>query len=195
MIVFKDIDGYEGYFQVTTDGKVWSVPRVSVQGKKVGGYFLKYACKKHTQYQRVGLRKDGDYKIFFVHVLVAKAFPEICGEWFDGCEVHHKNFDAGDNRAENLIVLSQTEHKALHSESDNTFANRSRAHKKAWETTKNRCRNNVRVSQYSITGEHIKDYESAQSAAIETGTNYGSLSSCLHGRYKTAGGYIWKRAS
>ena len=37
---------------------------------------------------------------------VAKAFPEICGEWFEGCEVDHINTDRSDNRAVNLRVVS-----------------------------------------------------------------------------------------
>lgn len=43
-------------------------------------------------------------KVQQVHVCVAKAFPEICGEWFEGCAVDHLNTIRTDNRAENLKV-------------------------------------------------------------------------------------------
>lgn len=50
----------------------------------------------------------------FLHILVAKAFPEICGKWFEGCEVHHKNKNPLDNRASNLMVVTKEEHIRLH---------------------------------------------------------------------------------
>ena len=34
-------------------------------------------------------------------------------------------------------------------------------------------------------------YESLASASKETGINAGSISHCLTGRYRTAGGYRW----
>lgn len=48
------------------------------------------------------------------HILVAKANPEICGEWFKGCVVHHLNEDKTDNRPENLRVMSRAEHNSHH---------------------------------------------------------------------------------
>lgn len=44
-----------------------------------------------------------------MHRLVAKAFPEICGEWFEGCVVDHINTVKDDNRAVNLKVCTQKE--------------------------------------------------------------------------------------
>lgn len=49
-----------------------------------------------------------------IHILIAKAFPEICGFWFDGCVVHHKNHNKNDNRAENLQVMTREEHIKIH---------------------------------------------------------------------------------
>ena len=66
-------------------------------------------------------------KITPIHILVAKSFPEICGYWFDGCIVHHKNEIKTDNRAENLIVLTRDEHMKVHN--------------KGKKFTKERCEN------------------------------------------------------
>ena len=56
----------------------------------------------------------GRNKTFYAHIEVAKAFPEICGEWFDGCEVHHKDGNPLNNEASNLIVCTKAEHLAFH---------------------------------------------------------------------------------
>ena len=56
----------------------------------------------------------GLHKSDLEHILVAKANPEICGEWFKGCVVHHLNEDKTDNSPENLRVMSRAEHNALH---------------------------------------------------------------------------------
>lgn len=192
MEVFRDIEGYEGYYQATSFGKIWSVPRVTTQGKKVGGYYLKYSNTNKRHYNRVELRKDGCDKLFFEHTLIARAFPEICGEWFDGADIHHKNNNSIDNRPENLIVLSKEAHKALHAVSDITYYKRSYAQKNAWEVREKRYGHKKPVYQYTKDGEFLKEYPSAKEAAIETKTNYPSLSECLHGKNKTAGGYVWK---
>ena len=52
---------------------------------------------------------------------VAKNNPAICGDWFEGCEVHHINFNPSDDRAENLIVISKQEHHKIHSKPVDVF--------------------------------------------------------------------------
>jgi len=75
--IWKDIDGYEGYYQVSNMGRVRSVDRVVEHNK--GGYcqlkgrLLKlYTTKKG--YDRVNLNKNGKIKFFLVHRLVTQAF-------------------------------------------------------------------------------------------------------------------------
>lgn len=55
-----------------------------------------------------------------IHILVAKAFPEICGEWFEGCHVHHKDHNPLNNRADNLQIMTAKDHIKLHRESEIT---------------------------------------------------------------------------
>ncbi len=54
-------------------------------------------------------------------VYVAKNNPEICGEWFEGAQVHHLNRDTADDRPENLIVLNSYEHHKIHSNPVDVF--------------------------------------------------------------------------
>lgn len=189
---FKDIENYEGLYQVTSEGEIYSVPRIDRNNVKRGGIYLTPNKKKNAKYLRVGLYKNNDYKLMLISHLVAKAFPEICGQWFDGCEVHHINYDVTDNRAENLIVLSSSEHKKYHSNSSDTYMNRSISQKKAWTKRTKRATNKKAVMQFDVDGKYIASYQSLQEAGEKTNTNIPSLCSCLRGNYKTAGGYVWK---
>lgn len=53
------------------------------------------------------------------------------------------------------------------------------------------CRNK-KVSQYDLKGNFIKTFNSITEAKNET--NISSISGCCNGKYKTAGGYIWRYA-
>lgn len=44
-----------------------------------------------------------------IYVTIAKLFPEICGEWFKGCQVDHLNTNRLDNRAINLKCCTPKE--------------------------------------------------------------------------------------
>lgn len=63
------------------------------------------------------------------HRVIARAFPEICGEWFVGAEVHHKDFNPFNNHPSNLLVLSKAEHQKIHSESEITRSKHSQYQK------------------------------------------------------------------
>lgn len=48
------------------------------------------------------------------------------------------------------------------------------------------------VNQYSLIGEYVATFESIKNASDATNTNPSSISQCCTGKYKTAGGYVWK---
>lgn len=66
----------------------------------------------NREYQQVNI----DGKTYRLHILVAKAFPEICGAYFDGCEVHHKDHNRTNNNAENLLIVTREKHQEIHLE-------------------------------------------------------------------------------
>lgn len=47
------------------------------------------------------------------------------------------------------------------------------------------------VKQYNLQGVLLNEWKSPKEAAEGTNTNPGSLSACLNGKGKTAGGFIW----
>ena len=52
-----------------------------------------------------------------------------------------------------------------------------------------------KVYQFNKNGELIGEFDSLIKAESVTGVNFKDISSCCLGKYKSAGGYIWKYAS
>lgn len=99
--VWKDIPGYEGYYQASDQGRIRSLDRV-VPHRTLGS--VKRQGSEMTQYQdrdgymKVKLSKGGRKKVCSVHRLVLLAFE---GEP-NGRVCCHNNGARSDNRRENL---------------------------------------------------------------------------------------------
>jgi thymidylate kinase len=107
--VWKDINGYEGLYQVSNMGKVRSLDRITKNGQN-STYLLKGKNKKlilkDNGYLTVSLYKDGKEKNKKVHRLVADAFiPAVDGKNI----VNHINGDKTDNVATNLEWSTHTD--------------------------------------------------------------------------------------
>ena len=120
---WRDIRGYEGRYQVSNLGRVKSLARdrrgrnnglvpmperiMRLTSKKDNGRTKPYV---EVRFRNGGLRTER-CKAFLVHRLVADAFikPLESGE-----QVDHKNGKHGDNRVENLRVLTWLEHAKIH---------------------------------------------------------------------------------
>lgn len=116
-------------------------------------------------------------KQIYTHRLVAKAFPEICGEWFDECEVHHKDQNPYNNKAENLQVLTAEEHVVIHK--DLGFDKISIAKSEP-------------VYQYTMSGNYVTRWESSIAAAEHLGIVSSGIRNVTCGISESAGGFIWK---
>jgi hypothetical protein len=55
-----------------------------------------------------------------------------------------------------------------------------------------RLSKSIPISQYSKSGDLIKNWTSAKEASLELGISHGNITNCCKGRNKSAGGYIWK---
>ncbi len=113
----------------------------------------------------------------FTYVLVAKAFPEICGEWFDGCEVHHLDHNCENDRADNLAIISAAEHHKLHAE---------------YNKEHNVGINGKRTAQYTLSGNLICIYKSSIEAAKAMNICKSAIRNVTTGKSFTCCDYIWK---
>lgn len=96
---WRDVVGYEGSYEVSSRGNVWSVRRLTFDGRRVGGYLLKLRPDAHG-YRTVCLCVNGVRDDRKVHQLVLEAFV---GPRPPGAETLHRNGIRHDNRLSNLL--------------------------------------------------------------------------------------------
>lgn len=207
---WKDIVGYEGLFQVSSNGVIRSLdrylPMPNGGEKLVKGRIIKQYITPNG-YMTVNLGKKRKY----VHRLVAEAYPEISGEWFEECQVDHLNTIREDNRAINLKVCTASENannpltikhqsiKKLGKKMPFGFGDKISSLKKGrthTECTKEKIRKKISIPilQFSLDGEFIRKWNSAREVEKELNIAHSQITACCKKRknYQTAGGYIWR---
>ena len=168
---FMPIVGYEGLYEVGKDGSVWSLNYLQTGQRKqlVPVPFTKYGHLK------VVLSKDGKAKNCPVHQLILNAYlAKPSAEMV----VMHINSVPADNRIENL---SWGSHKA----------NNNDAHSKALQSLVHT--NHPATSTSVLCVETGEQYPSVHEASRQTGVDQSSISKCLNGKLKSAGGFHWQK--
>lgn len=174
---WRDINGYEGRYQVSDLGRVKSLPFAQGYLLKTGEKAQRVTREKILAQQRtnagymiVHLHKDNERKAFTVHRLVARAF--IPG---DALTVNHIDGNKTNNAAANLEWNTYTENL--------DHAVRVGLNLQA-----------VKVVGTSLADGSTKAFDSqAQAALVITGkrSNGTKISACLVGKRKTAYGFKW----
>jgi len=174
---WKDIQGYEGLYQISNLGRVKSLKRFvnikvfnKAQIKRVRKEYILNPVQDKDGYLLVHLYKSSKAKTFKVHRLVATNFLPLV--------INHKNGIKSDNKVSNLEWCTQLQN--VH-HSINTLKK---------EKYKN-CRNKE-VEQYSLNGEFMKRYSSITEAAKAINVTKTAISYCCNGKTKSCGGYIFR---
>lgn len=168
--IWKDIEGYEGLYQVSSTGKVKSFKGKN-GAKDKEGHILKANISRGYPY--VGLCKgDEGKKTFLVHRLVAAAFVSNPHGYN---EVNHKDENKMNSNAENLEWCT-------------------RDYNMAYGTA--RIRQGITygnpVDQYTLDGIKIATYSSAETAGKINNLDPSSIHKCCKQKRKYAGGYQWR---
>lgn len=161
--VWKDIQGYEGLYQVSNLGKVRSL---------ISNKILR-TCTHKRGYLMVALCKNKKKKNYYVHRLVANAY--ILKE-SNKNEVNHIDGNKTNNNSSNLEWCSDAENR-----------------EHAYNTGLRKSETIVEVEMFSISGEFISRFDSMCEASKVTGIRMGNISRCCNGHCNSAGGYIFKK--
>ena len=172
---WRDVVGYEGLYQVSSEGRVKSLERTcNAKGgskRTVKERILKPGLDKDG-YLMIGLWAGGKRKMLKIHRLVCQAFHENPE---NKSEVNHVNEDKTDNKAVNL----------------------------EWCTRRDNCNHGSRneraakalgkpIAQYTRDGELVKVWPSTMEVQRQTGFSQGNISEVANGKRKTAHGFIWE---
>lgn len=209
--IWRDIAGYEGIYQISNLGRICSLDRpVSIKNGKfriVKGK-IKETPKPNgvTGYVCVSLYNKNKCKSTVVHRLVAFAFQDVCGKYFEGAEVDHINTIRHDNRAENLRWCTRIENHM----NPITYEREKENIKKAVEAKKGKPAWNKGIKMPQLSGENhsrsraikqidkegniIKIWVNTSFAAYSLNTSRTNITNCLSGRSSSAAGFKWEYA-
>lgn len=99
---WRQVVGFEGYYEVSNLGRVRSVPRRDIRNRTITGGLKRWRLDRDG-YPRVMLKKDGRGRPWGIHQLVTRAFlgPTPLGQ-----QVDHIDGDRANPRLSNLRYLS-----------------------------------------------------------------------------------------
>ena len=177
--VWRDVKGYEGLYQVSSNGRVKSLERTFIdkigRERYVKECILKPGMDKGG-YLRVGLCDGEKRKTFKVHRLVCEAYHENPD---NKPQVNHINEIKTDNRACNLEWATARE--------NSNFGTRNERIGKKSAITKSKP-----ICQYTLDEKIVKTWASLTEVKRKTGFSQGNISEVANGNRKTAYGFVWK---
>ncbi|AGY47023.1 HNH homing nuclease [Bacillus phage CampHawk] len=172
---WKDIKGYEGHYQISDNGDIFSLKSNRV---------LKTMKNKKNGYIYIHLTKDGKKKAFTIHRLVALHF---CGGYEESLVVDHIDRNRHNNHFSNLRWVSRKENSS--NISADTKKNIITAVRKNAKSQSQRSNRKIRpVISISPEGV-IRHHRSITQASKETGVTNASISNNLNKGSRLMSGY------
>lgn len=214
--IWKDIQGYEGLYQISNLGRIKSLERdIIYSNGKIQHYKGKILTPNSDKddYKTIKLCKNGIIKRYLVHRLIAITFipnPDNLP-----C-VNHKDENKQNNNIENLEWCSVAYNNCYGSRLEK-LSSKMKGRKVSEETKQkirvskklinrpvsekhhqsiiksNKETKGKKVLQYSLNGDLIKVWNTTREVDVEFGKSvHSSISRCCMGKQKTAQGFIWK---
>lgn len=189
MEMWKDIEGYEGKYQVSNTGRI-----KSLNYNNTGKEKIMQPCKNYG-YLRISLKNKGKGKMYQVHRLVAQAFlPNPEGK----PQVNHINTIRDDNRVwvneDGSIDYEKSNLEwCTHKENNNnplTIQHRSN-YMKGRNGKQHNC--SIPIIQFTKDGYMMRKWDCAADVGREyQDIHHNHIYQVCKKTRKTAGGYIWK---
>ena len=160
--IWKNIEGYEGLYQVSNLGNV-----KSLNYKKMCKERILKPLLDSKGYYDIKLFKNKEYKIYKIHRLVCQAFIPNPNNL---PQVNHKNEIKTDNRVENLEWCT--------AEYNCNYGTRNDRIRKP-------------ILQFTLEDDFVKRWNSTREIQRELGLCHSHISKCCKGKYKSMYGYKW----
>ena len=198
---WKDIPGFEHYYQVSNKGRVRSLDRyvnhksgrpVLIKGQILKQTIYKYRNKTvhdHIVALRVALSIDNKRYDFQVRRLVYEAFK---GAIKPGFNVVNKNGDGYSNMPLNLDMISTTEKQKRSINKGRQIPSLKYLDRSKFKKSYGGYSRQKEITQTSMDGKFSKTYLSIRSAAKETGVDQKAIINCAKGRRSQHKGFKWE---
>lgn len=177
--IWKDIEGYEGLYQVSNMGRVKSLERKAKNGMRIKERIKKVKLRKG--YYALELSDvNGNKKTYNVHRLVAQAFlPNP-----DNLQcINHRDENTLNNMVDNLEWCT-------HKYNVNYGTCIERRSKKCINGKRAR-----KINQLTLDREFIREWASAREVQRQLGFSQAHISKCCNGKYRQSYGFIWEYAA
>lgn len=196
-----DVPGFDGLYQVSSLGRVKSIPRWV--NHKSGKQILtkekilsqsKYRhFNSHTNDETIALRaslsKENKSYYFQVRRLVYEAFT---GELDPEMVVVHIDGDGLNNRVENLQMITKSTKQKRIIQNDRMIPTLAYLDRSKFKKTYGGYSRQKKIGQYTLEGKLIKKYPSIAEACRKTGCEEKGIIKVAKGVWKHHHGFIWK---
>ena len=163
---WKDIQGYEGIYQISNLGRVKSLKRKNNRCRS--DKILKQYIGK-TGYMQLRLCKGHETKLWKVHVLIAKAFID---------------------NPDNLPIINHIDADKTNNDISNLeWCSYSQNNKHAYD---NGLRKTKSLMQIALNGTPLKRWSCITEASQKTGIGVSSIWKCCNHQRTNAGGFKWQ---
>jgi len=181
--IWKDIKGYEGYYQVSNLGRIKSLTRSNHDGRLINGIMLK-TNHLRGNYRFCTFCKNTHVKRYSIHRLVSQSFipnPE------NKTQVNHKDGNKLNNHVDNLEWCTPSENMK-HAYRTGLLVNA----KNMTGKFGNLHHKSKPIIMMGLNNVIVKEYESISMASVETKIYRSNIHKVLNNDRNHAGGYKWK---
>lgn len=200
---WKDVPGFEGYYQASDKGRIRSVDRTIphprlyqqfVKGKVLSQSIARNAntvVGDETIDLRVSLNLEGKQSYYNVRRLIYITFKEMLDFKIDGDIIINKNGNGYDCSLRNLKRVSKSKKQKRVFERGRTSNYLKTADRSTWESQPGHARRKP-IIQTELNGKHVKKFSSITEAALFTGFGEKEIIETAKKRRKQYHGFKWK---